>query len=403
MSQAQKTSKKTRPMIELRHQPSGLNAGFNGGRLIFSDYVMNCQQMLAKIFACRMAGQMEKRVAGNAPFELRPSGNFQAGQAKPYRRGILLVHGLSDSPYFMRYLAAFFQQNGFRVMAVLLPGHGTQPGDLLNVHWREWADTVRYGTDRLAEEVDEVYLGGLSTGAALSVRHSLMDDRVRGLMLFSPAFRITSRAAWANLHKLYSWLIPSAKWVNIKPDRDIYKYESFPKNAAAQMYGLLQDLYRQLQARHLNIPVFVAASAEDATVDSSATLEFMAHHAPHPCSRLVYYTTNPLIFPIGIPQNKIELINSVIPAQNVISFSHLSIVLPPEDAHYGVQGEYSNCLHYYPDDMKKYAACLTNSPQILQGEVTEQNLRAGIMRRLIYNPHFAALKTSMQQFIENLP
>jgi esterase/lipase len=39
----------------------------------------------------------------------------------------------------MRHLADFFRQNGFRVMAVLLPGHGTQPGDLLDVTWQEWA------------------------------------------------------------------------------------------------------------------------------------------------------------------------------------------------------------------------------------------------------------------------
>jgi len=221
-----------------------------GSRLAFADYVARNRDMLSRAHAG--AADWEKIVDGNAPFELTPNNpspppcrgrareGVEAslpGQQKPYRRGVLLTHGLSDSPYFMRHLAAFFQENGFRVMAVLLPGHGTQPGDLLEVTWQEWARTVAYGADKLAEEVDEVYLAGYSTGATLSVYQSLRDNRVRGLFLFSPALRITRRAALANLHKLYSWLIPSAKWVDIKPDLDIYKNESFTKNAAAQTYA----------------------------------------------------------------------------------------------------------------------------------------------------------------------
>ena len=38
----------------------------------------------------------------------------------------------------------------------------------------------------------------------------------------------------------------------------------------------------------------------------------------------------------------------------------------------------------------------------LQGEITEENLKAGILRRLMYNPNFAALKVSMRQFIDKL-
>ena len=79
------------------------------------------------------------------------------------------------------------------------------------------------------------------------------------------------------------------------------------------------------------------------------------------------------------------------------------IVMPPDDGHYGKRGEYSNCTHYYPDEMEIYAACLRHPEQDFQGEVTEKNLEAGIMRRLMYNPHFAALEISMQKFMERLP
>ena len=221
------------PPLEARHRVTGLNTRFNGGQLAFPDYVELSRAMIVKARSENNLIDSKEIVDGNAPFELEPTGKYPAGLKNPYRRGVLLTHGLTDSPYFMRHLAAFFQENGFRVMAVLLPGHGTQPGDLLDASWQEWAKAVAYGADRLAEEVDDVYLAGYSAGGTLSVYHSLHDNRVRGLFLFSPALEITSRAARANLHKLYSWLIPSAKWVGIRPDKSPYKYESLPKNAAA--------------------------------------------------------------------------------------------------------------------------------------------------------------------------
>ena len=209
-------------------------------------------------------------------------------------------------------------------------------------------------------------------------------------------------AALANLHKLYSWLIPTGKWVDVKPDLDIYKYESFTRNAAAQAYALTNALNRQLRNHALDIPLFIAASADDITVNTSAVLEFIARYR-HPLSRLVLYTTEPDKMPSAIPANKLELVNSVVPGQKVLSSAHTAIVMSPEDEHYGAAGKYSNCVHYYPDEMEKYAACLSYPERDFQGEVTAKNLGVGIMRRLMYNPHFAALEFSMRKFIEQLP
>ena len=390
------------PSLEARHSASGLNGRFNGWQPSFAEYIEGQRKMIAQARMNSGAEHAEAIIDGNAPFELLPAGDYPVGKIKPYQRGILLIHGLTDSPYFMRHLGAFFQQNGFRVMAVLLPGHGTQPGDLLDVHWQEWAKAVAYGADRLANEADDIYLAGFSAGATLSVYHSLLDPRVRGLFLFAPAFKISERAAWANAHKLYSWLRPAEKWVSIQPDRDVYKYESFPKNAAAQMYALTQEVREQSLLHKLNLPVFAAASADDTTADTAATLDFMMH-MPHPSSRLVLYSSEGNKHAHGFPEDKLELVSSVLPKQNIVSSAHTAIVLPPEDTHYGAAGDYSNCAHYYPDELEKYQACLNHPEEILQGEITAANLKLGTLRRLMYNPNFAALKMSMAQFIDGLP
>lgn len=395
------------PSLEARHHGSGLNSRFNGDQLPFADYVsMNCD-MIRSIRSAANPDYLDqailnKVIDGNAPFALEPSGANTSGQEKKYRRGILLTHGLSDSPYFMRHLAAFFQANGFRVMAVLLPGHGTRPGDLLDVSWQEWARTVAYGTDQLAAEVDEVYLGGYSAGGALSLYHSLQDKRVRALFLFAPALEITRRAAYAFLHKLVSWLIPCQKWVYVKPDKDIYKYESFAKNTATEMYRLTQALSAQLKLHELNIPIFAAASVDDKTVNTSATVEFMVRQS-NPSNKLILYTTETEKLAQNAPAEKIEWVNSVVPGQKILSSAHTAILISPEDEHYGIDGDYANCAHYYPENMDKYEACMRHPKEYCLGEVTDKNLDTGILRRLMYNPNFAALKISLKRFMDNLP
>ena len=377
-------------ILGLRHRTSGMNARFAGAGLSFAEYVQQTQAMLRQHHDGK--NDQEEIVAGNTPFELSPRGDFEKGRDKPCKRGVLLTHGLTDSPYHMRHLAGFFQRNGFRVMAVLLPGHGTQPGDLLDVDWREWAKTVAYGANCLSAEVDELYLAGFSAGAALSVFHAAHDERVRGLFLFSPAIEITPLAKWANLHKLYSWLLPKAAWVSNMQDRDLYKYESFCKNAAAQMYKLTQALPKG----DVGIPVFAVASADDATVNSAATLRFM-RRARHRCSRLVWYSTT------EVEQENIEWVNSAVPEKRILSSAHTAIVVSPDDAHYGANGGYANCLHYYDNDSDRYKACMSQPGEVWWGETSERNLERGLLRRLMYNPHYAGMEASLQKFIQGLP
>jgi esterase/lipase len=387
--------------LQARHLSSGFNAKFHGDNLNFNDYISSSLEMVRKVRGNLNSDISSKTIEGNAPFALEPHGNNTSGSEKKYSRGILLTHGLSDSPYFMRHLATFFQECGFRVLAILLPGHGTQPGDLLDVTWQEWDKAIAYGTDKLASEVDEVYLGGYSAGGALSILQSLRDNRVRGLYLFAPALQITQHAAYAKLHKLISWLLPRRKWVYIKPDNDLYKYESFAKNTAAQMYALTRTLQKKLHKQVLHIPIFAVTSEDDKTVYTEATIEFMSKQ-PHPLNRLLLYTTNLEKIHNNSSEARLEWLYSVVPEQKILSSAHTAILLSADDEHYGLDGEYANCVHYFPENMEKYAICSNTHSHCSLGELTEQNLQTGIVRRLMYNPNFASLKSSIKQFMKQI-
>jgi predicted alpha/beta-fold hydrolase len=110
--------------------------------------------------------------------------------------GILLLHGLSDSPYSMRSLGELLYQRGYHVVGLRIPGHGTAPSGLLDAQWEDWAAAVRIAAKHVADKAGPdrpLFVFGYSNGAALSVEYalaSLEKDNLpvpNGLVLLSPA------------------------------------------------------------------------------------------------------------------------------------------------------------------------------------------------------------------------
>lgn len=71
----------------------------------------------------------------NRSYQLLPQG-------KP-RGAVVLLHGLTDSPYSLRHFAADYQQHGYVVVAIRLPGHGTVPAALTQTEWEDWLAATR--------------------------------------------------------------------------------------------------------------------------------------------------------------------------------------------------------------------------------------------------------------------
>jgi esterase/lipase len=387
--------------LDTRHEPSGQNSTFKFTGRSFSEYVAYSRDVIQRARVDLNGSKERERVIdGNSPFELKPASTCGSGKGKVYQKGILISHGLTDSPYFMRELGSFFQANCFRVMAVLLPGHGTRPGDLLDVKWQEWAKAVAFGVDALSAEADEVYLLGFSTGGALSIYQSLHDKRIKGLFLFSPALKVSPMAVMANWHEAYDWLAPRSKWLDVMRDEDPFKYESFPANAADQIHLLSTLIRSETNGRKFMPPVFIAASEDDATVNTEATLEFF-NSAIHPLNTMILYSANQNSSKSDVSE-KIKKVNSAFPERRILDSAHTAIVLPPTDSHYGAKGDYANCAYYFPKEASKYDNCKNGKYDYL-GEVTSENLKKGIIRRLMYNPNFTALEESLKSFIDSLP
>jgi hypothetical protein len=98
----------------------------------------------------------------------------------------------------------------------------------------------------------------------------------------------------------------------------------------------------------------------------------------------------------------VTLVKSSFPDRRILSSAHTALVLRESDPHYGINGDYANCLHYFPKVPDKYRRCKDKKEDYL-GELTDENLKKGVIRRLMYNPNFSGLASSLGEFIERLP
>ncbi|MHC4266147.1 MAG: alpha/beta hydrolase [Planctomycetota bacterium] len=210
----------------------------------------------------------------NRSFELVP---------EQIEAGVVLIHGLTDSPYSMRTLAKLFHESNFYVLSLRMPGHGTIPAALTNVTWKDWMAAVRVGARHVRKKTGPekpFYMVGYSNGGALSLLYALesleYEDMAHPdrLFLFSPAIGITKFAMMARWLKLTS-VVPyfeKSKWNVIAPEYDPFKYNSFPLNAAEQSYNLANEIQKSILDHHSKgtlsklPPVITFQSVVDSTV-----------------------------------------------------------------------------------------------------------------------------------------
>jgi len=360
------------------------------------------------------------------------------------RGGVLLLHGLSDSPYSLRHVAETFHGAGFHVLGLRLPGHGTAPAGLLDVSWRDWARAVRIAARHLRTDVGDapIYFVGYSNGGALSVEYaiaSLTDDtlpRAAGLILLSPEIGITRAAALAIWQeRIAGWLgIDKLRWSSVNPEYDPFKYQSFAVNAGDQAYRITREIDRRLGALHATgelatfPPVLVFQSIVDATVQAPALISVLMQRLPENGSEVVIFDANrtsdlqffledddrpeidallggaPLAFTLTLVTNADPGTRDVVartrragengttdtalgtawPAA-VFSLTHVALPFPPTDALYGGEAPVGRTIPI--------------GHLVLHGEKGVFRISAADMLRIRWNPFYSYLEARIRRFI----
>ncbi len=363
------------------------------------------------------------------------------------RGAVLLLHGMSDSPYSLRALGERLHARGYRVVGLRLPGHGTAPSALLTVRWQDMAAAVRLAARDLHAQLGPerpLYMVGYSTGAALAVEYALarmQGERlppVERLVLLSPAIGVAPIAALAVWQARISVLLdaPKVAWNDMGPEFEPYKYRSFAVNAGDQVYRLTQVIKQRLDALGLSGPVAGAPrmlafqSIADATVSAPAVIETLFQRLAAEGHHLVLFDINryaeaeELFAPSALvvrdnllegPPQPFDLtvlanadaesfaIDALVRRagaarfmrratglswpKGVYSLSHVALPFSPEDPVYGAQPPAKHTLLYL------------GRPE-LRGERGLLAVPANDLIRLRHNPFFAYVEGCVEAFLD---
>ncbi len=222
---------------------------------------------------------------------------------------VVLLHGLTDSPYSLRHIAQRYSEDGYVAVAIRMPGHGTVPGGLAAVEWEQWTAATRLAVreaQRRAGPSTPLHLIGFSNGGALAMKYALeaASDKTLArpdrIVLISPMIGVTSLARFAGV---MGWpaVFPTfakAAWLGIVPEFNPFKFNSFPVNGARQsslVARALQDRIAQYakEGRLGELaPVLTFQSVVDFTVSTRAIVNALYLNLPTNGSELVLFDLN---------------------------------------------------------------------------------------------------------------
>lgn len=372
--------------LDARHEPRAWEP-FDFERGSWADYSAWAERQL------RTMHTQETLPHALAPYRLDPAASCPAAPDGRAANGVVLMHDALESPYMFRELALYLQRRCFLVLVPLLPGHGTQPGDLLQANWQDWQAVQRFAARVLRSEVQNLFLGGHGTGGTLALLEAAGNADVDGLLLFAPLLRTQAQPWYARVPGLQRVFAASA-WARVLPDETAYRYESVPLALRPQQNALIDATRALLPGSTASLPVFAVASTDDAEADAGAILEYMSG-VVHAGKRTLLYSSSQ--FPAD-PGIAVALTNQ--PERGLLSLGHEALLLPLGNDTFGQNGSFADCGHYF-GDADTWQRCRAG-PADFYGEPGPETLERGLLRKPTYNFLYSELRTQLDAFLAPL-
>ena len=189
-------------------------------------------------------------------------------------KGVLLIHGWTSTAYEVRRLGKYLNEQGFTVFGPMLRGHGTKPEDLENVKWQDWLEDLSSSFDQLKNKCGEVYIGGTSIGASLSILLAAEKPETKGIVLMAAPYKIKFEKVLAVIGNIWKLLKPynnkyypptfgSARTIT----RQI-SYQRYSIKSAMEVRELLKASRKKLG--QIKQPCFLIQSTHDHIVERNS-------------------------------------------------------------------------------------------------------------------------------------
>jgi carboxylesterase len=208
----------------------------------------------------------------------------------------LLVHGLTGTPYEMRYLGERLAARGVRVRGVKLAGHADLPEELGAVGYDNWYESVVNALEDLRQYSEPIVVVGLSMGAVLSARLAAdQGESVAGLAMLAPAFFLPTSTSFAlralrgvlgSVTERIYLFNPGASDIHDAAARSIHpNCRLMPLSAPMKLLDL-SALVRPMLSR-ITQPALVIHARRDHTCPMRKNVDYVMKHLGSPEKRAV--------------------------------------------------------------------------------------------------------------------
>lgn len=158
-------------------------------------------------------------------YKLSSQSGFVFKNGEKNNTAILLLHGLTGSPFEMHQYGKALCKEGYDVFCPILPGHCVGLESLKNAVWKDWYDFSLNEFDELSKKYEKVFISGLCMGSVLALCVAQERDNVSGIIGLSttlfldgkgiPWYRFLSHFAASTIFKFF-YLFPETKTCGIK-------------------------------------------------------------------------------------------------------------------------------------------------------------------------------------------
>ena len=185
----------------------------------------------------------ETATADPAPFFIQPK--------NANGLGVLLIHGLLASPAELRDYGHYLAQQGYTVLGIRIPGHGTSPYALRELSYQQWFRSVQKGLNILKAHCPKSFVIGFSTGGALAFKLAAENpDDIIGITAISVPIKFvnTSFMLIPLLHGTNTFVQWVSSFEGVKPfiennpEHPDINYHNMPVRALYELRLLIQEI-----------------------------------------------------------------------------------------------------------------------------------------------------------------
>ncbi|MEI7891048.1 MAG: alpha/beta fold hydrolase [bacterium] len=191
------------------------------------------------------------------------------------KKGVLLVHGWTSTPYEVRRLGKYLNENGYTTMGIKLAGHGTVSSDLEKVIWQDWLENVRVGYFELKKTCDQVYIAGTSIGGDLALIFAEQQRDVSGLILMATPYQLRFEKIGMlfvqillKMKKKYrKKFYPPTFGLSTTITR-LISYQTYPTKSLLQAFEVVCQMRKNIS--NIVVPVLIMQSTHDHIIQKNS-------------------------------------------------------------------------------------------------------------------------------------